>query len=248
MGCSVKKGMEKKDVTSENMGESVTPHAQMTTPDEWTHLATVTRSPRVAAHKSRGELQTFHVGQGGSPLQLRIYDKTQEIKRSNKQWLKAIWGQELDSDVWRIEYQIRRPVLREFKVNTLNDGMMRLAGLWVYLTTSWFSLREHDDCHTTRRSVIPFWQDVQKIGESLPGIIHVSRSNMSESAAIGHILKQMLGYTKTSAAHIGESQTPDVIQQMENDYVVITTQSEFEEAVQERAIKLGLDLEEDVAG
>ena len=44
----------------------------------------------------------------------RIYNKSEEIKTTGKEWFKTIWldnGWEGKKDVWRIEFQLRRKAL-----------------------------------------------------------------------------------------------------------------------------------------
>ena len=105
-------------------------------------------------------LETFYHGAKDSPIQLRIYDKSHEIQTSEKTWFHELWSHPTGENVWRIEFQLRREPLRQCNIDSLEDLQTKLAGLWSYLTDSWFSLRLPDDGNTTRRTVHPLWEIV----------------------------------------------------------------------------------------
>ncbi len=109
------------------------------------------------------DLQTFYAGVEGGPTQLRIYDKGLEMsKRPGKEWFLDIWQTESPEDIWRVEFELRRERLREWGVNTLAE-LKNVAGAgWGYLTQQWFSLRLHDNANTTRRTVHPWWDAVNR--------------------------------------------------------------------------------------
>ncbi|MBV5328091.1 MAG: hypothetical protein JZU65_10705, partial [Chlorobium sp.] len=118
------------------------------------------------------------VDMGKGNMMLRIYDKVTELKRSkaiNKQQVfSEIWGvKEFDEQsVTRIEYQIRRPKLREFaaseeqKIDTVSDLVNSLLSLWQYFTTEWTRHtaapvnRNHNQ---SKSKVSEFWQKVQAV-------------------------------------------------------------------------------------
>src|SRR6516225_9582221 len=69
------------------------------------------------------ERTTYHMGQRftgfrfgrGGPILVRVYDKTAEIERQGETWPTERWGERRDAGpVWRVELQVRRPVLAEF--------------------------------------------------------------------------------------------------------------------------------------
>ena len=76
------------------------------------------RSNKDNKHRENRKPQTFTFGKGD--VVLRVYDKVAEIKqKSEKVWFYPLWGQE--TDVWRIEWQVRKPVLRNYKIRTFGD-------------------------------------------------------------------------------------------------------------------------------
>jgi len=108
---------------------------------------------------------------GKGDICLRVYDKVFEIKRNNsKQSLFAsVWGQDEYNDlpVTRIEFQYRKPVLRQFKIVSLEDLYRKASGLWAYSTYQWARFCEEafdrDNRHQDRAKIHPWWKDVQKI-------------------------------------------------------------------------------------
>jgi len=115
---------------------------------------------------------------GSGDIMLRVYDKVIELKRkraTNKQQVfSEIWGVSAydEQPVTRVEYQIRRPRLREFsdlqgnQINTVFDLANALKSLWRYLTTEW---TRHTDGPVNRNhnqskaKVSEFWQAVQSV-------------------------------------------------------------------------------------
>ena len=107
-------------------------------------------------HMSGDALETFYHGAKSSPIQLRIYDKALEVARGGtKWWFYKLWGVSLDAAVWRVEFQLRRPILKQFGIHSLDDLSSRAGSLWRYLTAEWCSLRLPDDSNVTRRTVHP---------------------------------------------------------------------------------------------
>lgn len=107
----------------------------------------------------------FTIGGGGS-LMARIYNKSLEIKQSGKQWFEHIWrenGSSLTKDIWRVEFQLRRKILKEFDINTVEHLWSKLDRVWAYLTQDWLQLKQdYGDNNVSRRKVKRKWEIVQK--------------------------------------------------------------------------------------
>ena len=106
----------------------------------------------------------FSIG-SGNPIIARIYNKTLEIKKSQKFWFHDVWNNykwDKEKDVWRTEFQLRRPVLKEFNIKSLDDIFNNLNGLWIYLTHQWLTLRTpQNDTNTSRWPVNHKWLKIQ---------------------------------------------------------------------------------------
>lgn len=105
----------------------------------------------------------------GSPLMCRIYNKTLEIKKSNKVWFKDIWEQFNWSgkDVWRIEFQARREILKEFNIEDIKDIDNKIEGLWSYYTCNWLTMRiSKKDQNASRWDIDNKWLKIQSINNN----------------------------------------------------------------------------------
>lgn len=115
---------------------------------------------------------------GSGDMMLRVYDKVTELKRTRathkQQVFSEIWGVNRydEQPVTRVEYQIRRPKLRQFAneegntINTVTDLVNTLSSLWRYLTTEWTRHTEgpvNRNHNQSKSRVSEFWQKVQAV-------------------------------------------------------------------------------------
>lgn len=109
------------------------------------------------------------VGQGD--IMLRVYDKTLEIDKNEakKSLFASVWDQQDVSDlqVTRTEFQLRKTVLKQFHIKTLQDLHKKLSALWSYCVTDWARLCEvpfdRSNRHQDRASIHPWWQRLQSL-------------------------------------------------------------------------------------
>jgi hypothetical protein len=120
----------------------------------------VTLSSKDAQHREDGQIQTFTFGKGD--VVLRVYDKVVEIaQQSGKVWLYELWGQK--ESVWRIEWQVRKEVLRRFGIRALADLKAGLKPLLQYLAIRHDTLRMRvGDSNRARRPLHRLWVDLQR--------------------------------------------------------------------------------------
>ena len=89
----------------------------------------VSLSVKDATFRGDRKMQTMQYGKGD--VVLRIYNKIIEIQeQSDKVWLFQLWG--VDENVWRIEWQVRKDVLRRFGLRTFADlpaGLVICCGI-----------------------------------------------------------------------------------------------------------------------
>lgn len=187
------------------------------------------------------ELQTMYVGDASSSVQLRIYNKGLEVlKGGTKFWFLDLWGRETCDDVWRIEFQIRRPKLKEFGVNSLDDLKQKQAAIWRYLTFKWFSLRLLDNDKAERRNVHPFWLAVQECANKLGPDGELKRvSGSSGSASPEWHLSHIDGCLSSFAALLGITNRGDALRELETRLARRNNATDFETACVKKGIQRG---------
>lgn len=98
----------------------------------------------------------------------RLYDKTEEIKASGKDYLRTLWqakGWDGVAPVYRLEFQFRNEALRQFGCHRYPDVLDRLAGLWRYASEDWLRLTipNADDATRSRWPLHPLWIALQAV-------------------------------------------------------------------------------------
>ncbi len=118
--------------------------------------------------KQRGGLKAhaFTFG-GGGDIVLRVYDKVAEIRQKrDKAWSHALWEQA--ENVWRIEWQVRKKVLKDLDIVTFADLQEQIGDLLRYLATDHTSLRKPaDDGNSRQWPLHPLWSDLLERIEEL---------------------------------------------------------------------------------
>ena len=120
------------------------------------------------------ELQTLQFGAGD--MVLRIYNKTQELPASGKEWFRSVWahtpGYDPDADVWRVEGQFRREMLREIGCEAPWDAFAKLPHV-LGTALSWCELRVPNGVTQTRWPLDPRWEALKEAsfaGQPLPRV------------------------------------------------------------------------------
>lgn len=118
----------------------------------------VSLSAKDSQYREDGRVQTISFGKGD--VVLRIYDKTVEIaQQSEKVWFFDLWG--VKENVWRIEWQVRKDVLKRFGIRTFEDLFGGQGDVLRYLASEHDSLRvPTDDSNRSRWPVHPLWEDL----------------------------------------------------------------------------------------
>lgn len=109
------------------------------------------------------------VGQGD--IMLRVYDKILEIEKNEakKSLFASVWNREdLEGvHVTRTEFQLRKTVLKQFRIKTLQDLHKKLSSLWSYCVTDWARLCtepfDRENRHQDRAKIHPWWQRLQEL-------------------------------------------------------------------------------------
>lgn len=127
----------------------------------------VTLATKDATHRKDRKAQTFRFGEGDTVL--RVYDKCAEIRESSrKTWLYDLWGGH-DEGVWRIEFQVRKDVLKRFGLRTFQDLFDGCGDLLRYLVHEHTTLRVRNDADANRSRwpLHPLWRLLQEHVEQL---------------------------------------------------------------------------------
>lgn len=206
----------------------------------------VTHNDKGKLFLDKNELQTYYAGDAKSPIQLRIYNKGLEVKQAGtKLWFLDLWQRETADDIWRIEFQIRRPALKEFGIDSLNDLDEKKSGLWLHLTTKWFSLRLPDNDKAERRSVHPFWSAVQESFNQEAPISPIKRKHCTAASASPEWhLSHIDGCLSSFAALLGITTREAALTELQNRLSRRNKASDFATNCRKKAIQHGTVAEE----
>lgn len=200
----------------------------------------VSRSRKIRMITSGNALETYYCGSAGSPVQVRIYDKGKEIQKSNKQWFLPIWGVDQPEGVWRVEFQLRRSFLHQYRIKTLSDLWEKIGAIWAYLTGEWFSLRFPDNEKTERRTITPWWLAVEDCRKRIGGMSAVRRAYTSDSMEpIQHTLAHIMGRMISIAAQSGVKDRKEAIRYLGQLLDERSDDDKFREEYRKRLIRLG---------
>lgn len=160
------------------------------------------------------------LSQGKGNIMVRCYDKVMELKReTHKQKIFAeIWGFNSfdDDNVTRVEFQLRRPALKDFKdqnsdarIDTLSDMEQSLTAIWRYLTSLWCrhtsDTVDRKNRHQDTAKVSPIWQQIQSV--IWTGVKHILRTKKYLLKDLDRLIKQLVGVGMTISACIGVDPT-----------------------------------------
>jgi hypothetical protein len=144
---------------------------------------------------------------------LRVYDKVAEInQQSGKSWLFDLWGE--SRDVWRIEWQVRKSVLRRFGIRTYDDLHDQAGNLLRYLATEHTTLRKRSaDRNRSRWLLHPLWRDLREQIDCFNsrGVYRVVDPARAISERIMRIGLSLNGYLKQLAALNCVKQSKDFV-------------------------------------
>jgi hypothetical protein len=143
----------------------------------------VTKARRFDSHIDERRFSGLSIA-AGSPLSARLYNKTLEMKKNPRPYLERLWrdaGWDGVSDVWRLEFQLRRQALRDLRVSRYSDLADSLAGIWAYCTQKWLRHTQPlgADRNQSRWPLSPLWLLLQ--GAQWSGVNDVQRINSERS-------------------------------------------------------------------
>jgi hypothetical protein len=163
----------------------------------------VSLSAKDAQYRGDRKVQTVQYGKGD--VVLRIYNKVIEIEeQSDKVWLFQLWG--VSTDVWRIEWQIRKDVLKRFSIRTFEDLFSGYGDALRYLATEHDTMRiPNGDTNRSRWSMHPLWVDLIEQIETLPcqGVYREIDDQAAVREQLARLSVVLYGYCKRVAALVG---------------------------------------------
>tara|TARA_R110002096_G_scaffold194791_10_gene377222 strand:- start:7640 stop:9013 length:1374 start_codon:yes stop_codon:yes gene_type:complete len=132
--------------------------------EELTRMAWICRARQFSDYWNGQIFTGFSFGLGGD-ISARLYNKTEEIKKSKKDYLNPLWkenGWDEQQDVWRLEFQFKRKALSEHQITSVDDLLNRLGSLWIYATTQWLKLTlpSLTDDTKSRWPMHPLWAEL----------------------------------------------------------------------------------------
>jgi hypothetical protein len=108
------------------------------------------------------EFTGFVFGRTGG-VRARVYDKTAQMREAGLTWMRSYWRDYAEGEpVWRVEFQVRGPLLRRLRSREASAVLASVPGLWRYCAGSWLTLRL-PSAHAVRARwpVDPVWVEVQ---------------------------------------------------------------------------------------
>ena len=174
----------------------------------------VTRARDVNSYLQSHKLSGYSIGKGA--IVARLYDKPREIRmKSHKDWMYDVWGIESVADdhrIIRVEFQMRRDVLREIGMRTWEDLRSNLPSLWIYCSQMWLHLVDDASLHHTQQHVLPWWQVVRNGFEGVQGAEPLVRTKAINHDLRRHAAQVMGGMTSMiGLMRQGESVDPDEV-------------------------------------
>jgi hypothetical protein len=210
----------------------------------------VSRSRDLRLEIGGDTMETAYVGARKAPIVLRIYDKGKEVKAKGiKLWFGELWNTEDLTDIWRVEFQLRRPALKQFGINSLDDLLTRAGGLWEYLTWEWVSFRLPDNDRQNRREVHPWWQEVQTLASKYGPAVDIQRVFGSiHPASVEWSVAHIAGCLPSFAARLGIDEYHEALNQLNNDISQHWFDRNYQGEYEKRAIKLGRNVDDQGGG
>jgi hypothetical protein len=175
---------------------------------------------------------------------MRLYCKSAEIMRNpDRAFFREIWNVPEDAEVWRVEFEIKRPALKEMGINDVYVLFRQFKSLWNYLTRQWVSMRTGEDKNKSRRPLSDFWQAVQNTESAFEGDQPIIRRVKEKSMPQAEwYLSRIRNYAETLAALWQKTSPAKVMNAIYANLQGCWAGAKFEQAVMEKAIQKGWPL------
>jgi len=180
-----------------------------------------TRATDISIYTKYRKLSGAQIGRG--KILARMYDKALEIVKSQKTWLYDIWNIHYVPDgfkVIRIEFQLRREMLRELAVDTIWNFVNHPQSLWNYCVHSWLKFVDDRTLHVRDQQLFPFWITVQNgfmHSQNYPAMVRAKMIEVEQRRAAQHIM----GHLSSLIAINCETSHPSV--RLEDNLSLVTS-------------------------
>lgn len=139
--------------------------------DAYTSKLFWTRSAGDLKDKRVSVLGTLYIGLSSSPVLLRVYDKTAELRanmgtdegRAKLRYFREQFGEDSLTHLTRVEFELHRTFLRDFHVSDFDELESKLSAMLKYLTGKWLRVlavprnAKSTDRHRERVKLAPWW-------------------------------------------------------------------------------------------
>lgn len=165
--------------------------------------------------ETQTEYETFRGGCGDT-ITVRLYDKIKECFKAPEALEKlndlyAVMG--VRPHLTRIEFQIRRNWLNEYKINTVVDFYAKLPEIIRYLTGSYFRVLDGaKTTHVEKQKTAKWWDDVQKKFELAFNATFEGKALQKVESKVfspDALMKQALGCMKAAFSCLGGDKPMD---------------------------------------
>lgn len=170
----------------------------------------VCRARKGSMHWNGQHFTGFTVGTGA--VRLRVYDKKAETGGEGVKWDSLValrYDGEIPNEVTRVEFQLRRRMLKEVDCGTVEAWLKNRAAVVDYLVSEWFRLTDgpvdRDNNNQSRYGPSELWQRVSEgfaywAGLAvLPAVRVLPRRYLSREA----LVRQAVGCVTSAAAVLG---------------------------------------------
>lgn len=175
---------------------------------------------------------------GKDRMVVRVYNKTKELKKSGKLWMKRLWAEHPDydpsADVWRFEVQLRRDRLRELSIDAPEEGMAAIRKLLFY-GLFWCTLKIARGDKHERWPVHPAWEQLMEAtGEHTVIERSVIKAELSD---LSRIVPAVAGYAVSAAAVLENYDQEEVLGILLDKVRAHMDAEEFEAAARARHLE-----------
>lgn len=121
-----------------------------------------TRATQIDRYHQHKRVSGWRIGKGA--VMGRLYNKSLELKKSKKLYMMPLWesqGWDTQSDVWRMEFQMKREFLSKVGLGHPEQIEELSPRLWKYATNNWLQLvTPTNDSNESRWPVTDEWKEI----------------------------------------------------------------------------------------